>query len=235
MPDGSVLVVEMTGGVLSRVSPRGALSMIAECGGGPNGAAIGPDGPVYVCNNGGGMQDSSESGSGVSSPGPSIQRVDLESGKVEVLYTSCDGCPFRRSNDLVFDTAGKFYFTDFGEPATPPQEAMSVGGLFYGKADGSGMRKVSGPMVTPNGVGLSPNGDRLYMAETLTGRVWYWDIEAPGVVSVTQANYFSPPRARPLCGLGGLKLLDSLAVDSAGNVCVGTLETSDIAIIFPVR
>jgi gluconolactonase len=239
MPDGSVLVVEMTGGALSRVSPNGQVTVVAECGGGPNGAAIGPDGAVYVCNNGGGMappeegEGSSGAAGGVPSPGPSIQRVDLETGKVEVLYTTCEGRSFQRPNDLVFDTAGGFYFTDFGQPAIPPAEEMTVGGVFYGKADGTGVRKVSAPTLTANGVGLSPDGDRLYMAETITGRVWYWDIESPGVVDQTQANFFSPPGAKLLCGLGGLKPLDSLAVDAAGNVCVGTLQTSGISIISP--
>jgi sugar lactone lactonase YvrE len=53
LTDGSVLVVEIAGGTLTRVDPDGETSVVAECGGGPNGAAIGPDGAVYVCNNGG--------------------------------------------------------------------------------------------------------------------------------------------------------------------------------------
>src|SRR5260221_8728160 len=53
MNDGSVLVVEITRGTLTRVRPNGAKEVVAETGGGPNGAAIGPDGKVYICNNGG--------------------------------------------------------------------------------------------------------------------------------------------------------------------------------------
>src|SRR5437899_13105416 len=53
MDDGSVLVVEIARGTLTRVRPNGAKEVIAETGGGPNGAAIGPDGKVYICNNGG--------------------------------------------------------------------------------------------------------------------------------------------------------------------------------------
>ena len=53
MPDGSVVLVEIKRGTLSRVSPGGDVTVIAELGGGPNGAALGPDGAVYVCNNGG--------------------------------------------------------------------------------------------------------------------------------------------------------------------------------------
>ena len=53
MDDGSVLVVEIKRGTLSRVNTNGSIDVIAEPGGGPNGAAIGPDDRCYICNNGG--------------------------------------------------------------------------------------------------------------------------------------------------------------------------------------
>jgi gluconolactonase len=52
MPDGSVIVVEIRGGRLTRIWGDGRKEVVAETGGGPNGAAIGPDGALYVCNNG---------------------------------------------------------------------------------------------------------------------------------------------------------------------------------------
>ncbi|SVD26045.1 uncharacterized protein METZ01_LOCUS378899, partial [marine metagenome] len=51
MNDGSVLVVEIKRGTLSRVHPDGQVDIVAHIGGGPNGAAIGPDGHCYICNN----------------------------------------------------------------------------------------------------------------------------------------------------------------------------------------
>lgn len=53
LPDGDVLVVEVRGGRLTRVHPDGTKDVVADVGGGPNGAAIGPDGAAYVVNNGG--------------------------------------------------------------------------------------------------------------------------------------------------------------------------------------
>src|SRR5687768_18621708 len=53
MPDGSVLLVEIRRGTLSRVDTDGKVAVVADLGGGPNGAAIGPDGACYVVNNGG--------------------------------------------------------------------------------------------------------------------------------------------------------------------------------------
>src|SRR5258705_9202041 len=53
MPDGSVVLVEIRGRRLTRVWPDGRKQVVAEIPGGPNGAAMGPDGKIYVCNNGG--------------------------------------------------------------------------------------------------------------------------------------------------------------------------------------
>ena len=53
MDDGSVVLVEIAAGALTRVQPDGTTSTVADTGGGPNGAAVGPDGAIYVTNNGG--------------------------------------------------------------------------------------------------------------------------------------------------------------------------------------
>jgi gluconolactonase len=120
MSDGSVLLVEIERGTLSRVTPDGTVDVVAWCGGGPNGAALGSDGYVYVCNNGGfswGWHDGWWLPSGVSESysGGSIQRVDPGTGAVEKLYDSCDGVGLKGPNDLVFDHSGGFWFTDPGK------------------------------------------------------------------------------------------------------------------------
>ena len=53
MNDGSIVLVEIARGTLSKINTLGETEVIADLGGGPNGAAIGPDGYCYVCNNGG--------------------------------------------------------------------------------------------------------------------------------------------------------------------------------------
>ena len=101
MPDGSVIVVEIARSALSRVNPDGTIDVIAELGGGPNGAAIGPDGCCYVCNNGG--FEWHRSSEGLIFPGNQpddysggrIERVDLETGEVNVLYREADGVPLK--------------------------------------------------------------------------------------------------------------------------------------------
>lgn len=232
--DGSVLVVEIQGGTLTRVSPNGDRSIVAELGGGPNGAAIGPDGAAYVCNNGGfewHLRD------GVTFPGRQpagyiggrIQRVVLDgpdAGAVTDLYTECDGRPLRGPNDIVFDAGGGFWFTDLGKARA---RETDTGALYYALPDGSSITEVAHPLVQPNGVGLSPDGTRVYVAETGPGRVWYWDVEGPGRLR----RGAGPAGATLLHGFAGYQLLDSLAVDGDGNVCVATLMTGAISVLAP--
>jgi gluconolactonase len=86
------------------------------------------------------------------------------------------------------------------------------------------------PLDAPNGIGLSPDGDRLYAAETHTGRVFAWDVTGPGQVGNAAPVGHG---GQLLAGLPGLQLLDSLAVDGEGWVCVGTLVNGGITSISP--
>ena len=90
MPDGSILLVEIARGTLTRITPDGKKEVVAEPGGGPNGAAIGPDGACYICNNGGfewhdrgGLLFPGDIAKDYS--GGRIERVDLKTGKVEKI------------------------------------------------------------------------------------------------------------------------------------------------------
>ena len=131
LKDGRVLVVEIKTGTLAAVSMDGTVERVATTGGGPNGAAVGPDGKVYVCNNGGFEWYELE---GIVAPGPQpadyiggrIQRVDIDSGQVEDVYTECAGNPLRGPNDIVFDDQGGFYFTDLGKSRARDQDKAGV-------------------------------------------------------------------------------------------------------------
>ena len=233
MPDGSVLVVEIFGPTLARIAPDGTRTVVAEVPGGPNGAALGPDGAVYICNNGGCFTPIELGDLLVTGPhdpdryrGGSIDRVDLGTGEVTTLYTECEGRPLRAPNDLVFDHHGGFWFTDHGIRHGRSSDRT---GIYYAKADGSSISEVVFPVDAPNGIGLSPDHGTLYWAETHTGRVFRRTVTGPGELAPAL------PLDTSVCliGLPGMQLLDSMAVDSEGNVCVGTIVNGGITVVSP--
>ncbi|MDA1098664.1 MAG: SMP-30/gluconolactonase/LRE family protein [Proteobacteria bacterium] len=233
MPDGSVILVEIERQTLTRVHAGGRQEIIANIGGGPNGAAMGPDGKCYICNNGGftwatddgllhptGQADDYVSGR--------IERVDLETGAVEVLYSECNGRPLSGPNDIVFDGQGNFWFTDLGKAR---ERDMNHGGVYYARSDGSLIVEAMHPLAKPNGIGLSPDDKRLYAAETDAGRLVAWDIVGEGQLS---------RKAWPAIEWGDVVMapegnirFDSLALEANGNICVATLMTGGITVAAP--
>ena len=230
MPDGSVILTEMFASRLTRVAPDGTKTTVAEINGSPNGLAVGPDGALYLCNNGNAFTPLNAGG--LMYPGPfdeshyiggRIQRVDIATGTVTDLYTHCGETQLRAPNDIVFDKQGGFYFTDHG---TRSERSADRTGIYYAKPDGSFIEEVAFPTDGPNGIGLSPDENTLYWAETHTGRVYQRAITSPGKLA-------PPDASTVLCGLPGYQLLDSLAIDGDGNVCVATIVNGGITVISP--
>lgn len=233
MPDGSVILVEIAAGRITRVQADGSTETVAETGGGPNGLALGPDGALYCCNNGGfGWAEVQgllvPHGTAADYRSGSIQRIDMATGAVETLYSEASNAPLAGPNDIVFDVHGGFWFTDHGKTR---DRSRDVTGVFYAKADGSECREVIFPLENPNGIGLSPDGTRLYVAETYTAKLWAFDIVAPGEIAA--GTGLSGGGGTFLYGAGGYTYFDSLGVDSAGNVCVATIGESGISVIAP--
>lgn len=230
--DGSVLVVEILRRTLSRVQPDGRIEVVAELGGGPNGAAIGPDGAAYVVNNGGaftfpeGWREEGRLGLPDRYEGGFIQRVDLKTGKAETLYDSCDGRPLNAPNDIVFDAHGGFWFTCFGYS---DGEDRRLGGIYYAKADGSGITRWRSEQISPNGIGLSPDGKTVYWADSILQRLWAMDLIAPGLPGPAQGHI----AGHVVVNLPGMQWFDSLAVEADGRVCTATLFNGGITVIDP--
>jgi len=159
MADGSVIVVEIEKKCVTRCWGDGKTEVIAHTGGGPNGLAIGPDGALWVCNNGGFIYTEMD---GLLIPGNCpddydggrIERIDLSTGKVERVLDTVNGHKLKGPNDLVFDKAGNLYFTDHGKTYSRHRD---FGGLFFLANGASEATELDFHYTSPNGVGLSPD------------------------------------------------------------------------------
>jgi gluconolactonase len=224
LPDGSLVIVEVGCGLVHRIGADGRREILAETGGGPNGAALGADGRLYLCNNGGGYACAMTDGRlSVRTDmalyvGGSIQRVDLHTGAVETLFSAGRDCEkLVAPNDLVFDSQGGLWFTDHGRSWGPDRAA---GAIYYLPAGGEqAPRKVIDGLVSPNGIGLSRDCGRLYWSDTASGALWGAEVEGPGKLASLRVKIGSA---------GAGQRLDSLAVQEDGRVCVGTIGEGGI-------
>ena len=237
MDDGSVILVEIARQTTTRITPDGKHHLVAKHTGGPNGAAIGPDGHLYITNNGGfkwvtdpahGLRPTHQADD---YSGGRIERVNIATGKIERLYEKSGDHALRGPNDLVFDSTGGFWFTDLGKARAGE---LDHGGVFYARADGSSIRTISHPFMTANGIGISPDEKTVYVAETVAARLWAFDVDTPGTI---KRHGFPSPNGGRLLGGGnpaiGFQRYDSLCVDAEGNVLVATLVTGGITVISP--
>ncbi|HRK63696.1 MAG TPA: SMP-30/gluconolactonase/LRE family protein [Terricaulis sp.] len=230
MADGSIILVEIKRQALTRVW-NGRSEVIATLGGGPNGAALGPDGAMYVTNNGGFAWHEAN---GLTIPGHAakdyetgrIERVDLATGKVERIYEKIGEHNLRGPNDLVFDKSGGFWFTDLGKNYARHKDR---GGLYYAKPDGSLIKEAAYGFVGLNGVGLSPDEKVVYAAETETAKLWAFDITGEGEVAPGMLGL----SGRQVCAQPQLVYFDSLAVQANGDVCVATILNGGVTTITP--
>ena len=235
--DGALYAVDVDGGRVVRVAD-GAATVVARPGGGPNGMVLVAEHTAVIANNGGflwtepgGVRVPLDLATHTNEPpgfsGGWIERVDLATGEVTVLHTQCAGRPLRGPNDLVADEAGGIWFTDTGKT-----RRMSVdrGGLYYIPPDGGQVREAVFPLLGANGVGLSPDGRRVYVAETYTGRLLAWDLAAPGVIG--PATGAADPVHGGTCVAATPYTLDSLAVEASGRIAIAATY-SGIVVITP--
>lgn len=231
LADGSVLLVESARQTLTRVDPNGGVDVVARVGGGPNGAAIGPDGACYLCNNGGDEFAETDGvllpvGASAGYEGGWIGRVDLKSGKAEKLYQRVGDRPLSAPNDLVFDNSGGFWFTDMGKSR---ERSSDHGSICYARADGTAIKEDIFPVEAPNGIGLSPDGKTLYFNEFFAGRLIAFDVTGPGELS--GARGLLPGRF--VAAGPGRYLFDSMAVEADGTICIAAPVPGEIVCYAP--
>lgn len=136
---------------------------------------------------------------------------DLSDNSRKVLAAEYEGERFNAPNDLVNDEQGGIYFTDplFRAPTPLPQGVQAV---YYIDASGS-VSRVTGDLPAPNGVGLSPDGKRLYVIPSRQAEMLVYDVVGPGKIE-NQRVFCKLKQPEGQSSTGG----DGMAVDVEGNV-----------------
>jgi gluconolactonase len=140
-----------------------------------------------------------------------IVAYDVASGKSNVLAGSYQGKRFNAPNDLVIDAGGGIYFTDplFRAPQPLPQGVQAV---YYITTDGQ-VSRVTDDLAAPNGIGLSPDGKRLYVAPSRQAEMLVYQVNGPGKLSDGQTFCrLKQPAGKDNTGADGITL------DVKGNV-----------------
>ena len=221
--DGTLYLVELAGGRVTKITPDGEVSVLADMGGSPNGLAFGPDRNLYVCNSGARWAPETCTDG---KPGPGdkpglMQRVYLD-GRYETLISEIDGVPLNSPNDVCFDSHGGFYFTDPIWPESVDDlSALEPGSLCYSTIDGDAKRMHTGVMF-PNGLGVTEDGSTLIVLESGTGKLLAFPILEPGVLG----------EQRDFAYMGEGQVPDGMCFDSEGRILAASHGGNTI-FVFP--
>ena len=196
--DGNLWLVDIPYGRILTVSPKGEWTAVAQYDGWPNGLKIHRDGRVFIADYKHG-----------------IVVLDPDTKAVTPLLTHRYSEHFRGCNDLVFDDAGRLYFTDQGQSGMH----MPNGRVFRYDLDSEKLDLLIDTGPSPNGLVLNETQTILYVAMTRGNCVWRLPLMPDG--GVTKVGVFVQ-LSGGLAGPDGMALGadGSLLVAHAGNGCV---------------
>lgn len=203
--DGNLLLVEVFGGQVLKVDKQKRLSVLVPKNTlGAAGLAIHKDGRLYVA----GLGDFRGPGTlTVYQPDGSGARTLIGPDKHYVV------------DDLVFDQAGGFYFTDFKGTSTQP-----TGGVYYVPPDGQSIVPILPNLAVANGIALSPDGKTLWVTEFATGllhRIELKDAQTIAPFGEAVVYRFNGPSP------------DSMRADADGNLYVAMYSQGRVLVLNP--
>lgn len=200
--DGTLYVADIPHGRIFRISVDGSWTRIAEYDGWPNGLALHRDGRLFIADYRRG-----------------ILVLDLDTGVVSELLTSIRSEGFKGVNDLIFDTAGRLYFTDQGQTGMHDP----TGRVFRFDPVSGSLDCLIDTCPSPNGLVMTPDHSALLVAMTRGNAVWRIPLHPDGTTS--KVGIFTQ-MAGGVSGADGLAMAEdgTLAVCDAGNGCVWTFS-----------
>ncbi len=134
--------------------------------------------------------------------------MNPDGSNITIIRPNYEGKPLTM-NDLVFDSRGGLFVTDFIGNVSNPE-----GGVYYlSSNDFSNVRQILRNLYSPNGISLSPDGRVLWVAETTRNAILRVELLADGVTPNPRAGI-----CYPYYFTGGPGGPDSNRVDEEGNL-----------------
>ncbi len=198
--EGNVYYTEITGNRIIKYTPGGEWSEFRRPSRRANGLAFDAQGRLLACEGG------AEGG------GRQVTRTDMSSGEVEVLADNYEGKKLNSPNDIVVSRDGRVYFTD---PRYGSQDGLELQSedVYMIDTDGSLRRVLTKPDINkPNGIGISPDGKTLYVADTVA------DPREARVMAFELADDGTPSNGRKHYSFGAGRGIDGMTMDTAGNI-----------------
>lgn len=184
------------GGTIYRYDPvSGATTKLMEPSGMANGLHVDKNGDLLIAQ-------------GDDTGGRAVMRRNLATGQMRMLANTYRGKRLNGPNDLTSDAQGRIYFTD--ARYAPGKEAFELPNSVYRIDPDGSITELETGLFRPNGIEVSPDGKRLYVATTNYTRL--------------PINPLGPKTDRFKLPAGGVAMFD---LDAGGNIANGKLVFRD--------
>ncbi len=209
----------------AEILPDGGLRRVGKAGGAPNGINMDARGRIVIAN---------------FELGP-VQRLDVESGEVEVVCSEVDGRTLTASNYPILDRQGNIWCANstFAQPWPKALDGRADGFLFRIRPDGRAETMADGIQFA-NGLALDADESHIYVCQTSGCNVIRYAIRADG--SLGAAEPYGPvlgtrfPTSIDAPGpdvLARVGLTDGCGFDVEGNLWVTLVAANRIVAITP--
>ena len=203
--DGNAYVSH--GKFVTRVTADGKKSQWLDTGGAPNGHKILADGTHLICDG----------------EKHCVFHVSAEGKLLGKASSACGDKELRGPNDLTLDVPNSgFYFSDPGGS----DDKKLIGTIHYVSKDGKTLLCAEG-LAFPNGIVLTPDGERLLVAESKKNRVLEYPIESPGKLGKMRVFADLPEKKGEQID----NQPDGMCLDSDGNLYVAHYGMKQVQVL----